>query len=188
MKEIELEFSQREILNKGAVKTLRREGKIPCVVYSKGIANRHGYVDTVAIKMLLQKMEQGFLPSTRFVLKDSSGKTCKAIVKEIQYFPTTYEVCHIDFLELVPERYVELKVPVQFTGAAECVGVKAGGFLRQLRRHVPVRCLPQDIPSHFTIDVKDLEMFKSRVVNDIAMPKGITPRVKGNDVVVSVVK
>jgi len=184
----ELAFFKRELQSKGAIKQLRREEKVPCVVYSKGGECTHGYVQKADVKAVLRTLQQGFLPTKIFNMKDEAGKAVRCIVKDIQYAPTTYDILHIDFLRLEKEIKVEVKVPVEFTGGADCVGVKAGGFLRQLLRHVPVRCLPQDIPTFFQIDVRDLEIGKNKRVGDVALPKGVELRIKPEDVLVTVVK
>lgn len=186
--EVEVEFFPRNAKNRGETKVLRREGKVPCVVYSKGAIGENGFVTKEAIDTVLRELEAGFLPTTVFSIKDKSGKTRKAIIKDIDYKVTTYEVQHIDFLELVADREISLKVPVRCLGVIECVGVKAGGFLRQIKQHIEVRCLPKNIPSHFEIDVKDLDIRQVKRLRDIKFPAKVLPLVKEDDVVVTVVK
>ena len=186
--EVEIEIFPRSATNQGETKVLRREGKVPCVLYSKGAIGENGYVTKEAIETVLRELEFGFLPTTVFIIKDKSGKTRKAIIKDIDYKVTTYEVQHIDFLELVEDREIDIKVPVRCLGVIECVGVKAGGFLRQIKQHIAVRCLPKNIPSYFEIDVKDLDIRQVKRLKDIKLPKNVVPLVKPDDVVVTVVK
>lgn len=186
--EVEIEIFSRSAKNQGETKRLRREGKVPVVIYSRGKANENGYVNREDIDTVLRNLESGYLPTTVFLLKDKAGKKRKSIVKDIQYQVTSYDVNHIDFLELSENNNVDVKVPVEFTGAQECLGVKAGGFLRQVMRHVPVRCLPKHIPSHFTIDVKDLEIMHAKRIKDLALPSHVLPLVQPNDVIVTVIK
>ena len=116
-------------------------------------------------------MKSGHLPTTVFTLAD--GKTrARVIIKDIQYHLTTYNVSHIDFGELIDDVPVSVKVPVKCTGVADCVGVKLGGFLRQVVRHVKIECLPQRIPSEFMVDVKDLGIRQTKRLKDIKMPRG----------------
>jgi large subunit ribosomal protein L25 len=186
--EVEMELFARDVKSKGQTKALRREGKIPCVVYSKGSVGENYTVASEAIEKVLRELEFGFLPTTVFVLKDKAGKKRKAIIKDIQYKVTSYDVLHIDFLELIADQPVNLKVPLQCLGTADCVGIKAGGFLRQVKIHIPVRCLPKNIPSHFEVDVKDVDIRQVKRVSDIRMPKDVVPLVKQQDVVATVVK
>ncbi|MDB6081280.1 MAG: rplY [Chlamydiia bacterium] len=186
--DVEVEVFSRDAKNKGEAKKLRREGYVPCVVYSAGAVGENYYIKKVAIDTVIRELEFGFLPTTVFVLKNQAGKQRRAIVKEIQYKVTSYDVSHVDFLELIADRKVNVKVPVQFQNVIDCVGVKAGGFLRQVLQHVQVRCLPKDIPTHFTIDVKDIDIRQARRVVDIAIPKEVISLIKPQDVVVTVVK
>lgn len=186
--EVEVEVFARNAKNKGEAKEHRREGNVPCVIYSSGTVGQNGFIKKEAIETVIRNLEFGFLPTTVFILKDASGKKRKAIIKDIQYKVTTYAILHVDFLELIEDRKVNVKVPLQCLGTVDCVGVKAGGFLRQVLLHVPVRCLPKDIPTHFEVDVKDVDIRHTKRVADIAIPKGVVPLVKATDVVATVVK
>jgi large subunit ribosomal protein L25 len=185
--EVEIEIFQRSAKNEGETKRLRRDGKVPVVIYSLGKVGQSCFIKKDDIDAVLRNLETGYLPTTVFMLKDGTKKH-KAIVKDIQYKVTNYEVNHIDFLQLVDDHKVDIKVPVECTGMQECVGVKAGGFLRQVMRHLPVRCLPKDIPSHFTIDIRDLEIHQAKRVKDLSLPPRVSPLVQPNDVVATVIK
>jgi large subunit ribosomal protein L25 len=185
---INITCSTREGTSKGGVRRLRRDGNIPIVVYSKGQPAELGSVVRSEIEAAMRSIRPGFLPITVFSLKDASGRERTALVREVQYKPTTYEITHIDFLELEPTRMVEVKVPVEFVNAAECIGVKLGGQLRHIMRHVLVRCLPASIPTEFDVDVKDLGIRQSRRVRDLNIPDTVTCLAHIEDVVASVMK
>jgi large subunit ribosomal protein L25 len=178
----------REVTSKGGVRRLRREGKIPVVIYSEGRPAELGFVVRSEVEAGMRTMCPGSLPVTVFELKDASGKARTALVREIQYTPTTYEITHIDFLELSPKRSVEVKVPVEFVNASECIGIKLGGQLRHIMRHVSIRCLPAHIPSQFNVDVRELGIRQSRRVKDLDIPDAVTCLANIEDVVVSIVK
>lgn len=184
---VELTILPRPAQAKSA-KQLAHDELIPFVMYAKGIENRHGVVKKDEIKSLLRNTRAGFLPTTMITLKDEFGKKTSVLVKDIQYHPTTYEVIHLDFLELTPDHRVNVKVPVEVLNQVDCVGIKMGGFLRQVMRHVPVRCMPNTIPSHFEVDLMSLDIGHTRRVKDLAMPKGVVPLAKGNDIVVTIAK
>ena len=185
---INITCNTREGTSKGDVRRLRRDGSIPVVVYSKGQPAEVGSVSRVEIEAAMRSIQPGFLPITVFSLKDASGRTRTALVREVQYKPTTYEITHIDFLELEPTRMVEVKVPVEFSNASECIGVKLGGQLRHIMRHVRVRCLPANIPTQFDVDVKELGIRQSRRVRDLNIPESVTCLAHIEDVVASVLK
>ena len=185
---ISITCTAREETTKGGNRRLRRNGSIPMVVYTKGQPAQAGSVAKAEIEAAMRTVRPGFLPTTVFSLKDPSGQQRTVIVRDIQYHPTSYEVLHIDFLELEENRQVNVKVPVEFVNASECIGVKLGGQLRHIMRHVTVRCLPKNVPSCFTIDVKDLGIRQSRRVRDLVIPGTVACLAKSDDVVVAVIK
>ena len=172
---------------KGDLKQIRREGNIPAIVYSSKTQAEKVMIDGVEFSAILRGLLPGQLPTTVFTLNDGK-KERKAIIKDIQYHLTTYRVSHIDFEELLEDVPVSVKVPVNCTGVADCVGVKLGGFLRQVVRHVKVECLPKYIPSEFLINVTDLGIRQTKRLKDIAMPQGVRPLVAPNEVIVVIAK
>lgn len=182
-----LSVQMRASTKKSDTKQIRREGKIPAILYSAGKPNVQLIVNGDEMGAVLRQMKPGHLGTTVFHLK-LDGKEKRAIIKDIQYQLTTYNVSHIDFEELFEDVPVSVKVPIQCIGVAECAGVKLGGFLRQVIRHVRVECLPKEIPSHFAVDVQDLGIKQSKKLSDIAIPQGVKPLAKMDEVVVVVSK
>lgn len=170
---MELKIKKRLSLAKGEVNRIRREGNIPAVLYSQGKPGDNIEVSGAQYAAISRKLQRGHLPNTVFELTNEEGTQCKAVVKDIQYNPTTYQVLHLDFVQLIDDVPVNVKVPIKYVGAAECPGVKLGGVLRQVIRHVPVRCLPKDIPSEFPLDVSHMVMSQSRRLDGIELPKGV---------------
>ena len=83
---------------------------------------------------------------------------------------------------------VNVNVPIRFAGVADCAGIKLGGFLRQVIRHLRVNCLPSKMPKEFVLDVKDLGMKQTKRIKDIKMPEGVLPLAPLNEVVVVIAK
>ncbi|MCH9610084.1 MAG: 50S ribosomal protein L25 [Chlamydiales bacterium] len=168
-------------------KKIRRAGKIPAVLYSKGEQGENIEVDANEFKKILNKTPKGTLSSKVFEL-DVEGKKRKAIVKDIQYHVTTYNILHLDFEELHDDVPVKLNIPVQMKNSVDCVGVKLGGVLRQVIRQMMVKALPKDIPDGFEIDVLDMQLGHSKRLNEIAIPEGVTPVEKLDNVAVIVAR
>lgn len=185
---VEITFMPRSHFEKSKAKQLVRGDYIPFVMYAAGKENVLGVVKKVDVQALLRNIRTGFLPTTKIVLKDDSGNRHEVLVKDIQYKPTTYDVIHLDFLELVPKNKVCVKVPVDLLNQVDCIGIKMGGFLRQVMRHVPVRCLPEHIPSHFEMDLLSLDVGQVRKVEDLRIPSTVLPLVDGKDIVVTIAK
>jgi large subunit ribosomal protein L25 len=184
---MKLSIIHRTSEKKSDPKKNRREGYIPSVLYGLGQANQNICVKADEMKAVLRNIKQGLLPTTLFELSDGAKKH-KAIVKDIQYHPTSYEVLHVDFALVSDKEPVTVNVPIQVLGVADCVGIKLGGFLRQVVRTLKVRCLPKDIPQMFTIDVRELNIAQSKSLAEIAMPEGVRPLAKMSEVAVVIAK
>ncbi|MBS3904520.1 MAG: 50S ribosomal protein L25/general stress protein Ctc [Simkania sp.] len=184
---MKLNASERKHEKKSETAALRRAGKIPAVLYSPGNPNALIHVDAAEFKAILRGIKQGRLSTTTFVL-NIGNKERKAIVKDIQYHPTTYDVIHLDFQELIKGTSVSVKVPISCTGVADCVGIKLGGFLRQVIRTVKVECPSETIPSEFIIDVKDLGIRQTKRLSDLTMPKGVKPLAAMKEVLVVIAR
>ena len=184
---MKLAVKKREGEKKKDLKQIRRDGNVPAIVYSSKSQAETVIIDGAQFNAILRDMKPGQLPTTIFTLVDGK-KEKRAIIKDIQYHLTTYRVSHIDFEELIENVPVSVKVPVNCIGVGDCIGIKLGGFLRQVVRHVKVECLPNHIPSEFLVDVKDLGIRQSKRLKDIAMPNGVRPLTSTEEVVVVIAK
>jgi large subunit ribosomal protein L25 len=184
---MKLAVKQRVGEKKKDIKEIRREGNIPAIIYSSKGQPEKLIISGAEFSTILREMKPGQLPTTVFVLSDGK-KERRAIIKDIQYHLTTYNVSHIDFEELVDDVPVCIKVPVNCIGVGNCTGIKLGGFLRQVVRHVQVECLPKNIPSEFIVDVKDLGIRQSKRLKDLVMPSGVRPLANPEEVVVVIAK
>jgi large subunit ribosomal protein L25 len=186
--ELKLNIQNRPAEKKSQAKSLRREGLIPAVIY-----HRSKEAETISLNAgefitILRGTVPGRLSTTVFTLTLEDGTTRKAILKDIQYNPVNYDVIHLDFEELIDNVHVNIKVPIECTGVADCVGIKLGGFLRQVKRKMKVNCLPEHIPSHFQIDITDMKLYDSKKIGDLELPEHLRPLTKLSDVVVVIAK
>lgn len=184
---MKLSVHKRTAGKKGETKKLRREGQVPAVLYGHNEQGSAVHVNKDEVQAILRNLKPGLLSTTVFELHEGSHKH-KAIIKEIQYHVATYDIEHIDFALLTEDKPVTLNVPIQVTGSADCVGVKLGGFLRQVIRTIKVSCLPKHIPQEFTIDVRDLSIAQSKRLGDVNLPSHVKPLAKMDEVVVIVGK
>ncbi len=184
---MKLKVQKRTTGKKGETNKLRREGGVPAVLYTSEGVSTAVSLDGDELKAILRNMRPGLLSTTVFELS-LDGKPIKAIVKDVQYHVASYDVEHIDFLQLTNDKPVNVNVPIQLVGAADCSGVKLGGFLRQVIRFLKVTCLPKHIPQELSVDVRDLAIAESKRLSDVQMPAGVTPRAKMDEVVVIVGK
>lgn len=184
---MKLTLSKRSGEKKSELTQIRFRKDIAAVIYQKGKPNENVTVKGSEFHAILRGLPKGYLPVTVFEL-DLDGKKSKAIVKDIQYHPTTYQILHLDFLLLSDKIPVDVKVPIVCTGEADCVGIKLGGFLRQVIRHLRVSCLPKDIPADFKLDIRELGIGQTKRIRDIEMNETLRLLGKEEEVVVVIAK
>lgn len=185
---MKLKVFPRKGKNKSEINQIRREGNIPAIIYNRNKASETMTVHGIDFTGLLRKVQNGHLPTTVFDLVDEKGKVRHAVIKEIQYAPTTYQVNHLDFEELLADEKINVKVPIECTGVVDCVGIKLGGVLRQVIRYIRVRCLPKDLPRSFNLDVKNLNLFEVKRLSDLEIPQDVRPLADLNEVAVVIAK
>ncbi|MCH9613211.1 MAG: 50S ribosomal protein L25 [Chlamydiia bacterium] len=180
---MKLKTEKRSHDRKGELTDIRLKGDVPAVIYKAGGSSETITVDGPAFRKALSTMQDGHLPTTVF---DLGGK--KALVKEIQYHPSTYKILHVDFMELSDDRVVDVNVPVVCINQADCAGIKLGGFLRKVKRHVRVRCKPKDLPKAFSLDVKDMSIGDSLRAKHLDVNKNVELLVAEENVLAVVAK
>ncbi len=167
MEAVKLSASSRTTTGKGVARTLRRNGRIPAVLYGHGRDPQAIDIDQTAVSRLLEQI--GGETVLIDVAVDNSAPV-RAIVREVQRNPVRRsDVIHIDLYAVVADEPIEVDVPVHVTGTAE--GVRNhGGVLDHHLHRVTVRCLPANIPERIEIDVTALQVGEAIHVSDIALP------------------
>lgn len=167
---MELTLHKRSAKTNGENTKIRIEGGIPGIIYGRDMAASESvYVLKAEVETLLRATKKGQL-STVVVSLKGDKENFKVLIKDIQYNLTSYEIIHMDFLKVNDKREVVVKVPLEFQGVEECVGINMGGFFRGVIRSVKVKCLPQHIPQRFVVNVKDLNIMQSKKVSDLTVP------------------
>src|SRR5246127_936746 len=157
-----LEAQPREAGTKNEARRVRREGKIPAVVYGAGKDSLSISVDPRVVTRILNS-ESGH--NTIFDLAMGGEKT-KAMIVDWQYEPIKGTLLHIDLKRIALDKVLRVNVPIFLVG--ESAGVKQeGGIMEQMLREVEVECLPGDIPTHFDADVSHLTFGKVLRVSEL---------------------
>lgn len=170
MAEVTLEVSRRETTGKEVAKKLRRDGKVPAVVYGGHREPVAITVDRKAVSELVQKSEHGI--RSVFLLKMAgSDQQRHAMIKEVTIDPMTRKMTHIDFVRVVMDEQVKVTVPVHVIGTA--IGVKEGGLLDFQVRELHVECLPNAIPDSIDVDVTALGHHDYVRIKDLKLPEGV---------------
>lgn len=159
---------KREAFGKNASRRLRKEGKIPAVLYGQGTFNLPLVLAKKDVVMIL-KSEAG--ENTIFKVSFDS-KIQDAMIKELQIDPSTDELIHVDLIQISMDKVLRVAVPIQLLG--EPVGVKAeGGFVDFMTREVEIECLPKDIPENVKVDISHLHLHQSMKIADLIPPEGV---------------
>ena len=163
-----LHAATRSDTGKGAARSLRREGKVPGVIYGHGRAPEALTVETVA----LNKMLVGISAGTTIVDVAIDGRApVKALIREIQRDALRpAQILHLDLYEVRADEKITLEVPVHLVGIPD--GVRNfGGVLDHSLRDLEIEVLPADIPEHVELDVTALVIGHSLFVRDVTIPK-----------------
>lgn len=163
-----LTVSSRSTSGKGAARTLRREGKVPAVIYGHGREAESVSVETSALK----KMLVGISAATTIVdVTVDNRAPVKALIREIQRDSLRpAEIIHLDLYEVRSDEEITLQVPVRLIGIPD--GVRNfGGVLDHVLRELEIEVLPADIPEHVDLDVTALTIGHSLFVRDLQVPK-----------------
>ena len=160
----------REDSGKGASRRLRREDKVPAIIYGAGRPPRALVFDHN--KVIKQLENESFYSS---VLNIKVGeKSQAAIVKDLQRHPSLPRIMHIDLQRIVEDEVIRMNVPIHLIGADVAVGVKdGGGKVSHMRTDVEVVCLPKDLPEYLELDISELELDGLMYLTDIPLPEGV---------------
>ena len=164
MEQINLSARLRKVTGNSPARSLRREGRIPAVLYGPKTEPILLSIDSKEFEQITKKSTIG---SVLLNLQIQNGDTQNrpAMVKELQTHPVTQRFLHVDFYEIDMQRKIRVMVPVVVRGKAR--GVEEGGMLQIVSREIEVLCLPTEIPEAFEVDVTDLDIGDAIHLEDI---------------------
>ena len=180
---IELKSNIRTSVGKGKAKALRRENRVPAVLYGPGTDPVLLSVDTKDLDIVMKNSGAGQLVLS-LVIQNGESYTKTTMVKELQVHPVSRNFLHVDFYEVSMDSKLKVKVPVVIKGKAK--GVELGGMLQILRHELEVLCLPLEVPESIEVDVTDLDMGDSIHTGDISLAGNIEFSEETNFTVVTI--
>ena len=159
MKEIEVKGQKRETTGKKATKELRKEGLVPCNLYGEK-RGENGLPEALSFAADFTELRKiVYTPHVYVVVLNIDGEAHKAIVKELQFHPTTDALLHADFFEVNETKDITIGIPVKLNGLAQ--GVRDGGKLNLSIRKIDVTAPYKQIPEVLDIDVTNLQLGKA---------------------------
>ncbi|MBC2602393.1 50S ribosomal protein L25 [Puniceicoccus vermicola] len=167
MEDISLSVSLRERAGSGAAGRIRREGKIPAVIYGTS-GSRNLSVDRSTFLQVWRKAGQ----SSIVMIDDGNGFSTMSLIQDVQRNPLTDDFMHIDFLEVNSGHAISAHIPIHIHGTAKGVS-NEGGVLDIQLHEVEVRCLPKDLPHQIDVDVSELALGDVIHVKDLPATEGV---------------
>ncbi|WP_092484223.1 50S ribosomal protein L25/general stress protein Ctc [Candidatus Ichthyocystis hellenicum] len=182
----ELSIKERTTFGRTASKKLRREGMVPGIIYGVGGDNVSVLMDHVELTKNMR--HQSFYAS--LITLVMNGKKQTALLKDYQLHPFKAEVYHIDFQRVNENKELTISVPIEFTNAETCGGVKIdGGIVNYVMTSLEIHCLPKYLPSKIVVDLQELRASKSILVSDVPLPENVqaTCLIKGEDLPIATI-
>jgi large subunit ribosomal protein L25 len=168
--EFNLVAELREDQGKGASRRLRRQGKVPAIIYGGGRPPRALVFDH---NRVLHQLDQESFYSSILTIK-VGDKSQAAILKDVQRHPAKRQIMHMDMQRVVEDEKIRMHVPIHIVGEQQAPGVKqGGGSVMRLMTEVEVSCLPRDLPEYFEVDISHLELDDMLHLSDITVPEGV---------------
>ena len=177
-----LKAEERKDTGKSFARAVRKEGKIPCIVYGDEKEPLSVSVDSIET---LKLYNTGKMLSQLIDVEVLNGEKFKAISKDIQLHPVKGNIIHIDFLRLGANSRISVEVSVAFLNEEESPGIKAGGVLNISRYTVELDCPATDIPTGVEVDLTGLEIGDTIHLSDIKLPEGIVSAITERDITVA---
>jgi large subunit ribosomal protein L25 len=164
-----LTASLRTDTGKGAARTLRRDGKVPAIIYGHARDPQPLAISVRELEKLLSHIS-----ADNTVIDLSLGTSnARALIREIQRHPFKRQILHVDFQEIVAGEMVTVRVPLVLVGTS--VGVRLhGGIVDHTMRELTIQVDPANIPNHIDIDITELDLGQSIHVSQIPVPAGAT--------------
>ncbi|MBV8938672.1 MAG: 50S ribosomal protein L25/general stress protein Ctc [Alphaproteobacteria bacterium] len=177
-----LKAERRAHAGKGIARALRREGKVPGVLYGKNYL-------PVPLALTAGELRQCYLKGrfrSRIVQLDLGGEVIKVLPRDVQLHPVTDVIEHVDFLKVDDTTTIRVFVPVKFLNTDKSSGLKRGGVLNIVRHDIECICRPDAIPAHIDVDVLNLNIGDSVHIVDVKLPEGVTPAIRRNFTVATI--
>ena len=175
--QLTLPAEQRERAGKGASRALRRDGRVPAVIYGDKKTPLSVHVDE---KSLAKMLSTGHFMNS-VIMIDSGGKKHRTLPKDVQFHPVSSRPIHVDFLRIGEHSTVTVGVPVRFDNEEASPGLKRGGVLNIVRHDLELTCDAAEIPEEIHIDLTGLEIGDSVHISQVKLPKGAKSTIEDRD-------
>jgi large subunit ribosomal protein L25 len=181
--QLTLPAEARDRAGKGASRALRRDGRVPAVVYGEKKEPLSIHIEE---KLLSKMLSTGHFMNT-VVMIDFKGKPHRTLPKAIDFHPVTSRPIHVDFLRIGEHTKVTVAVPVRFDNEDESPGITRGGVLNVVQHELELVCDAAHIPNEIHIPLDGLDIGDSVHISDVKLPEGVTPSNTDEDFTVATI-
>jgi len=181
--QLTLSAETRERAGKGASRALRREGRVPAVVYGNNEAPLSIHLEE---KVLMKMLHTGHFMNS-VVMIDAGGQTTRTLPKDVQFHAVTDRPVHVDFLRISEHAQVTVAVPINFINEQKSPGIKRGGVLNIVRHQIEFHCRANAIPEFVTVDLEGTDIGDSIHISAVKLPEGVRPVIADRDFTVATV-
>ena len=179
--QLTLPAEARERAGKGASRALRREGRVPAVIYG---SNKEPVQVHVEEKLLTKMLHTGHFMNS-VVMVEIGGKANRTLPKDVQFHPVSSRPIHVDFLRISEHSKVTVAVPVRFDNEDASPGLKRGGVLNIVQHELELVCDAAHIPDEIHIPLDGLEIGDSIHISDVKLPEGTKASIDDRDFTVA---
>jgi large subunit ribosomal protein L25 len=178
-----LNASVRERAGKGAARAVRREGRVPAVIYGD---KKDPQTISMDYRELMKQVQTGRFLST-LVDIDVDGTKVRTIPRDVQFDPVRDFVVHVDFLRLGKGARIAVEVAIEFLGEEDSPGLKRGGVLNVVRHTVEIMCPADAIPESFDMDISELDIGDGLHSTDLTLPEGMAFTITDRDFTIATI-
>ena len=173
----------RDRAGKGASRALRRDGRVPAVIYGEKKEPLSIHVEE---KLLHKMLRTGHFMNS-VIMIDVGGKPNRTLPKAVDFHPVSSRPIHVDFLRIGEHTKVTVAVPVRFDNDEDSPGLKRGGVLNVVQHEIELVCDAASIPEELHIDLTGLEIGDSIHISDVKLPDGVKPSIEDRDFTVATI-
>ncbi|OJY61638.1 MAG: 50S ribosomal protein L25/general stress protein Ctc [Sphingobium sp. 66-54] len=178
-----LSAEARDRAGKGASRALRREGRVPAVIYGN---NEEPQTIHVEEKSLAKLLGTGIFFNS-VVTVEVAGKKVRTLPKDVAFHPVTERPLHADFLRVSAHAKVTVNVPARFTNEEASPGLKRGGVLNVVRHELELICDAASIPDEIVIDMTGFDVGEAVHISHVTLPKGAEPTITDRDFTIATI-
>ena len=181
--QLTLSAEARDRAGKGASRHLRREGRVPAVIYGNKEEPSSIHIEEKGLVKILRTGH--FMNSV--IMIDVGGGQARTLPKDVQFHPVTDRPLHVDFLRISEHSQVTVAVPIRFIDEEECRGIKRGGVLNAVRHELELVCDAAEIPDDVIVDLTGTDVGDSIHISAVSLPEGAKSAIEDRDFTIATI-